>query len=162
MTTKRPVDFLIPDASKVFPIMQQAIALVEKGIKEGAVLVTLGRPSRSRIQNDKFHAIISDIHKQCFRGYRVEDLKAILVNQFAKEMEAAETPLAHPGSTTWDWINQEHVTVRPSTTQFSKSEAAAFIEFLYAAGCEYGVQWSPIVTQIYDEYRQVQKEGVSA
>ena len=135
-------------------MMTQAYYEAQNAILSGNLLVTLSRPSRSADQNAKFHALINDIQKQCFRGYEFEHLKAALVNQFEHEMRDAGTPLSKPGTTTWDWINQEKVTVRPSTKDFSKAEASAFIEFLYATGVEYNVSWSPIVTRIYDEMRQ--------
>lgn len=141
-------------AENLREIMTQAYHEAQKAIAGGSLLVTLTRPSRSADQNAKFHALISDIQKQCFRGYEFEHLKAALVNQFEKAMREAGTPLSHPATTTWDWVNQERVTVRPSTTQFNKAEASAFIEFLYATGVEYNVIWSPIVTRIYDEMRQ--------
>ena len=116
--------------------------MVVKGAQAGAVELVLRRPGKSRSQEEKYHAMIHDIHRQCFRGYSAEGVKAVLVNQFAREMEKAGTPLAHPGKKVWDWQTQEPVYVRPTTTKFRKAEAAQFIEFLYATGVELGVQWS--------------------
>ena len=144
----------IDDPNRFVDVMNEVWQAAEKGLKAGAVLVTLGRPTRSIEQNAKFHAIISDIHRQCFRGHSIEGLKAVLVAQFAREVEQQGTPLSHPGEQAWDWKNECPVYVRPSTTKFTRAEAAQFIEFLYATGSEYGVIWSPIVTRIYDEMRQ--------
>ncbi|MGB2336252.1 MAG: hypothetical protein ACPH5V_03000 [Alcanivorax sp.] len=129
-------------------------AMIPKGLAAGAVLVTLGRPTRSQIQNEKFHAMIGDIHKQCFRGYSDEGIKAALVNQFALEMEANGEPLTHPGEQVWDWVNQVAVYVRPSTTEFTKKECAAFIEFLYATGTDLGVTWNEKALAVYAEYKE--------
>jgi len=129
-------------------------AMVGRGLDAGPVLVTLGRPARSQIQNEKFHAMISDIHHQGFRAYSAEGMKAVLVNQFALEMAEQGTPLTHPGETVWDWKHQSPVYVRPTTTKFTKSECAAFIEWLYATGTELGVTWSEKALAVYAEYRE--------
>lgn len=115
---------------------------------------TLGRPSKSRDQEAKYHAMIEDIRQQCFRGYSREAFKAALVNQFALEMERQGEPLRHPGEQAWDWVNQVKVYVRPSTRDFRKKEAADFIEFLYSTGSEYDVQWSEKALAVYDEMRE--------
>lgn len=136
----------------------QAVSWVEgllrRGVTAGAALIAVRRPSKSRIQEEKYHAMIGDIHRQCFRGYSAKGVKAVLVNQFALEMDEAGTPLAHPGERVWDWKTQEPVYVRPSTSEFRQHEASEFIEFLYATGTELGVQWSERAQSIYDEYRE--------
>lgn len=131
--------------------------MVCKGIQAGAVEVVIRRPGRELSQNAKFHAMIGDIHFQAFRGYSADGVKAVLVNQFAIELEEAGTPLANPGEKVWDWKTKEPVYVRPTTTKFRKAEAAAFIEFLYAAGVELGVNWSEPALAVYEEYREAQE-----
>lgn len=131
--------------------------MVCKGIQAGAVEVVIRRPGKSRIQEEKYHAMIGDIHFQCFRGYSPEGVKAVLVNQFAIEMEEAGTPLANPGEKVWDWKSKEPVYVRPTTTKFRKAEAAAFIEFLYATGVDLGVNWSEPALAAYESYREVRE-----
>lgn len=135
--------------------------VVAKGIQGGPVELVLRRPGREKSQNAKFHAMIGDIHHQAFRGYSLEGVKAVLVNQFAIEMEEQGTPLANPGERVWDWKTKEPVYVRPTTTKFRKAEAAAFIEFLYATGVELGVQWSKPALKVYEEYRE-SKEAKAA
>lgn len=132
----------------------RADAAIAKGVEAGPVEVAIRRPGRELGQNAKFHAMIGDIHHQCFRGYSLDGVKAVLVNQFAIEMEEQGDPLANPGEKVWDWKSQEAVYVRPSTTKFRKAEAAAFIEFLYATGVELGVNWSEPALAVYDEYRE--------
>lgn len=130
--------------------------MVSRGLQDGPVVVTLGREQegRSGSSNAKFHAMITDIHRQCFRGYSFDGVKAVLVNQFALEMEEAGTPLSSPGEKVWDWKIKEPVYVRPTTTRFKKAEAAAFVEFLYSAGSEMQVQWSEPAMKAYQEYRE--------
>ncbi len=135
---------------------------IERAKSAGTKAAQSGRPfqialrylNRNEIQNAKFHAMIGDIHHQCFRGFSVEGVKAVLVNQFALEMEEQGTPLANPGEKVWDWKSQEAVYVRPSTTKFRKAEAAAFIEFLYAAGVDLGVSWSEQALKQYEDYKE--------
>ena len=131
-----------------------AQSMTEKALQSGPVQWVLTRPGKSRNQEAKYHAMIHDIRQQCFRGYSVDGVKAVLVNQFAIEMEQAGEPLANPGEKVWDWKSQEPVYVRPSTKKFRKAEAAAFIEFLHSVGAEYDVQWSEKALAVYDEMRE--------
>ncbi|MGQ7247575.1 hypothetical protein ACUN9Y_09570 [Halomonas sp. V046] len=135
-------------------VIQMATRMAGRGLDAGPVELVLRRPGRVLGQNGKFHAMITDIHRQAFRGYSFDGVKAVLVNQFAIEMDEAGTPLAHPGERVWDWKTKEPVYVRPTTTKFRKAEAAAFIEFLYATGTELDVQWSERAQSIYDDYRE--------
>lgn len=168
MADKPPLQIVIHDVDQFFPVMQRVIKLVEQGIKAGAVVVTLSRPNKSREQEKKYHAMIEDIRAQASAAdpegevrplarLKAEHVKAALVDAFAAEMERMGTPLKNPPRQTWNWLDRRFVSVRPSTREFSKVEAAAFIEWLYALGSDMGVVWSPIVTQIYNEYRENKK-----
>ncbi|SNY95543.1 recombination protein NinB [Halomonas sp. hl-4] len=134
--------------------MARANAAVAKGVQQGAVEIEVRYAARELSQNAKFHAMIADIHYQCFRGYSADGVKAVLVNQFALEMEEQGEPLAKPGEKVWDWKSKQAVYVRPSTTKFRKAEAAAFIEFLYATGVELGVNWSEPALAVYESYKE--------
>ncbi|PNQ53539.1 hypothetical protein C1141_20755, partial [Vibrio agarivorans] len=153
-TMSKPLCREITEPDQLRPAADWVVEMAGRGLRAGPVTVTLGRPSRSQIQNEKFHAMISDIHRQCFRVYSAEGMKAVLVNQFALEMAEQGTPLAHPGETVWDWKHQSPVYVRPTTTRFTKPECAAFIEWLYATGIELGVTWSEKALAVYAEYRE--------
>lgn len=134
--------------------LSRASAAISKGIEAGPIEVVLRRPGKSRLQEEKYHAMIGDIHRQCFRGYSFDGVKAVLVNQFAREMEEAGTPLSKPGEKVWDWDMQEAVYVRPSTTKFRKAEAAAFVEFLYSVGTGYEVRWSEPALKAYESFKE--------
>lgn len=135
--------------------IERVKAAATKGIQSGRPFqIALRYLSRNEIQNAKYHAMIGDIHHQCFRGFSVDGVKAVLVNQFAIEMEEQGTPLANPGEKVWDWKSHEAVYVRPSTTKFRKAEAAQFIEFLYAAGVDLGVSWSEKALKAYESYKE--------
>lgn len=130
--------------------------LLAEQFRKGRDLLELAvrEVSKTREQEKKYHALIRDIRLQCFRASSEDAVKAVLVNQFALEMEEQGNPLANPGEMTWDWKNQCSVYVRPSTKKFRKAEASQFMEFLYAEGSELGVHWSEKAQAVYAEYRE--------
>lgn len=143
----RPADYV--------SVIERVKNAATKGVQSGRPFqIAMRYMSRSEIQNAKFHAMISDIHRQGLRAYSFDGVKAVLVNQFALEMEEQGTPLANPGEKVWDWKSQEAVYVRPSTTGFYQHEAAQFIEFLYATGVDLGVSWSEKALKAYDSYKE--------
>ncbi len=144
----------IESAGQIPGFLSWAGQTIAKALAGGAVLITFGRESKSREQERKYHVMMEDIRRQCFRGYSREAFKAALVNQFALEKKRQDDPLRNPGEQAWDWVNQVRVYVRPSTKGFLKHEAADFIEFLYATGSEYSIQWSDQSLAIYDEMRE--------
>lgn len=148
----------IPDEARLRPIMLRVWELVKHGIQGGPVVITLSRESKNRLQEKKYHALINDIAKQItFYGnkrYAPEVWKAKLVEQFDHEMKQMGTPLRKPGRVIPSLDGMRTITVRPSTTGFLKHEAAAFIEYLYARGCDMGVEWSEPALAVYAEYRE--------
>lgn len=154
MTQRRQLIRKLERPEQIRPTLGWIQQNVAKALQAGTVQIILCRPSKSREQEAKYHAMIGDIRYQCFRGHSEEAIKAVLVNQFALEMAEQGEPLSHPGQTAWDWRNQAPVYVRPSTKKFRKHEAAAFIEFLYATGSELRVQWSEKALAVYDQHLQ--------
>lgn len=151
------MEIIIGDHQVFGDRMRSAIDLVNRGLKAGPVVVTLGRPKRSGAQNRHFHALIGEIAQQVEVGgrkYSAKVWKAQLVDQFDHDMAAAGTPLRKPGRTVPSLDGRRAVTVRPSTTELRKAEAAQFIEFLYQQGVEMGVQFTPPVIEIYEQYRE--------
>lgn len=147
--------FKVTQPSDYVSVIERVKNAATKGIQSGRPFqIAMRYMSRTEIQNAKFHAMISDIRSQCFRANTFDGVKAVLVNQFALEMEEQGTPLDNPGEKVWDWKSQEAVYVRPSTTDFQKHEAAQFIEFLYATGVEFGVRWSEKALKAYDSYKE--------
>ncbi len=151
----------IHDAGMIDKVMNQARELVTRGIVAGAVLVTLGRPKKSREQENKFNAMIDDIAKsvemphvgksgRVFNDQKVKysfDVwKAKLVDAFELELKEQGIALRKPSQTVSSLDGQRFITIRPSSTEFTKPHGAMFIEFLYAIGSELGAVWS-------DEYR---------
>lgn len=57
-------------------------------------------PKKKRAQEEKYHCMIADIAKQIEhigRKWDADDMKRLLVDDFAEEMRLAGTPLHHDG-----------------------------------------------------------------
>ena len=108
-------------------------------------VVRISEPVKKREQEEKYHAMIGDIAKQCtFMGQRwdSEDWKRFLVDAFAKVMRDAGTPLHHDGRVVPSLDGQRVVQLGIQTRNFYVKEAAEFIEYLYAYGADNNVQWT--------------------
>ena len=102
--------------------------------------------------------MIGDIADQVIfpgnKRYRRDIWKALLVEQFAFDKAEMGEPLVHSGETIVSLDGKRIITVRPSTRQFKVSEAAEFIEYLYAKGSEYAVKWSERALAVYSNYKE--------
>ena len=127
-----------------------------KALTKGPVVITLGRESKSRAQEAKYHALINDI-RTLAPDSSFDAWKCLLVKWFDEEMKAAGTPLSKPGERILDAINQEFVYLRPSTIEFKVGEGSQFIEYLLCYGSENSVQWSKKSTDIYNQYKEAQQ-----
>ena len=127
-----------------------------KALTQGPVIITLGRESKSKAQEAKYHCLITDIlplaPNRSFAAW-----KCLLVKWFDEEMFEAGTPLSKPGERILDARNQEFVYLRPSTVDFRVGEAANFIEYLLCYGAENAVSWSNKSTDIYNDYKEAQQ-----
>jgi hypothetical protein len=151
------VEIIIGGQDSLRERMMTVWDLVCRGIKAGPVVVTLGRPKRRGDQNRHFHALIGEIAQQVTPGglkFSADVFKALLIDQFEQEMEAAGTPISKPGRTVPSLDGRRAVTVRPSTTCLKEREAADFIEFLYSWGVEHDVTFTPPTIEIYQQYRE--------
>lgn len=148
--------FIVHDKDSLKPVMLNVWNKVKGSLAAGPVVVTLSRESKSRDQEAKYHAMISDFSNVEVedRMYEPEIWKALLVDAYAEELKGMNEPLTHPGNVAISLDGRRAVTVRPTTTKFLKKEASGFIEFLYATGTEYGVVWSEKAKAIYREYRE--------
>lgn len=168
----------IRDIGSARALMLRACYFVRDMLAGGPVVVTLTRPSKTREMEKKYHAMIGDIASQVTfdyaadqesgsvvrlfgrkrrKAYSAEVWKALLVDMFAQEKDVMGEPLRHPGETITSLDGKREVTIRPTTTKFLKHEGSEFIEFLYAQGCEMGVNWSEPALAIYAEYREAQQ-----
>lgn len=108
-------------------------------------MVQISEPTKKREQEEKYHAMIGDIAKQCeFMGGKLhtEDWKRLLVDMFAKVMRDLGTPLHHDGRVIPSLDYERVVQLGIQTRDFKVREAADFIEYLYAFGADKGVRWS--------------------
>lgn len=112
---------------------------------DNGYVVKISEPAKKRAQEEKYHAMIGDIAKCCtFMGQRwdEDDWKRLLVDAFAKAMRDAGTPLHHDGRVVPSLDMERVVQLGIQTRDFWVSEAANFIEYLFAYGAEKGVEWS--------------------
>ncbi len=135
--------------------------MARNGIAAFAKTVPLGwwcvlsEPTKKRIQEEKSHPMIGDIAKHCTfmdRKHDADDWKRLLVEAFAKAMREAGTPVHHDGRVLPSLDFQRVVQLGIQTSEFYVSEAAEFIEFLYAWGADRGVAWTE--PKVRDRERQ--------
>ncbi|MCA9857985.1 MAG: recombination protein NinB [Dehalococcoidia bacterium] len=108
-------------------------------------VVEIKEPTRSVEQNAHFHAMFSDIAKQCeFMGQKwpAEDWKRLLADAFVRAMRELGTPLKQDGRIVPALNGDGFVQLGIQTRRLSKEEARNFVEFLKAWGAEQGVKWS--------------------
>lgn len=140
MTADRRVFVLAHDEAR-----RRAVACVAEAPAMYRVVVS--PPSKSRDQEERYHAMIGDIAKQCEhigRKWDAESWKRLLIDEFADEMRSAGTPLHHDGAGTVvpSLDGKRIVQLGIQSRLFWKAEATAFIEFLLAYGAGQGVRWS--------------------
>lgn len=108
-------------------------------------MVVVSEPAKKRVQEEKYHAMIGDIARQVEhigRKWDADDMKRLLIDEFADEMRAAGTPLHNDGRVVPSFDGRRIVQLGVQSRDFYVKEAAAFIEFLYAFGAARDVQWS--------------------
>lgn len=106
---------------------------------------TFQEPTKKRVQEEKYHAMIGDIARQVEhigRKWDADDMKRLLIDDFADEMRLAGTPLHHDGRVVPSFDGRRIVQLGIQSRDFYVTEAAQFIEFLYAFGAARGVEWS--------------------
>jgi hypothetical protein len=108
-------------------------------------MMTLQPETKRRVQEEKYHAMIGDIARQIEhlgRRWDADDMKRLLVDDFAEVMREAGTPLHHDSRVTPSLDGRRIVQLGIQTREFWVPEAAAFIEYLYALGADRGVEWT--------------------
>ena len=108
-------------------------------------VMTIRPAVKKRVQENKYHAMIDDIADQTqYAGKRWDrdDMKRIMVDEFAEAMRLAGTPLHHDGRLIPSENGRRVIQLGIDTSSFWVKEASEFIEFLYAWGSERDVIWS--------------------
>lgn len=93
--------------------------------------------SKSREQEEKYHAIIGDIAKQAKHmgsKWDAEDWKRLLVDQFARDRMMYGAPILP------NLDNTGIVQLGVQTRHFTKEQASEFVEFLLAWCAENGIE----------------------
>lgn len=107
--------------------------------------VTFQEPKKKRIQEEKYHAQIGDIARQTTyagKKWDAEDMKRILVDEFADEMRSSGNPIDHDGRLIPSEDGRRVIQLGLQTRDFSVKTASQFVEFLYAYGAMRGVVWT--------------------
>jgi hypothetical protein len=102
-------------------------------------------PTKRRIQEERYHAMIGDIAKQMEhigRKWDADDMKRLLIDEFADQMRASGTPLHHDGRVVPSLDGRRIVQLGIQSRDFYVKEASQFIEFLFALGAERGIRWT--------------------
>ena len=107
-------------------------------------------PVKSRLQEEKYHAMIGDIAKQfvhCGKKWSSDDMKRLLIDQFKRD--TIKDPCIAPL-----WASMGFVEMAPAldgsgvvmmgaqSRKFPLKLAIIFIEWLYAFGSELEIKWS--------------------
>jgi hypothetical protein len=137
-------------------VARKAICRHVLAAPEGYV-VKISEPKKKRAQEEKYHAMIGDIAKHCtFMGKArdEETWKRLLIDAYvrvARENAKAEgkpDPFAGQGEVVPSLDGTGIVQLGVQSRRFKVSQAANFIEYLFAYGAEHGVEWSePTATE---------------
>ena len=141
--------------------MKKTFILVHTQARAGAIqavkdapegfAVTVSEPTKKRIQEEKYHAMVGDIAKNCMLGGRklsAEVWKRLLVesvvNILREEAKAQNKPDPFPrgGALLPSLDGLRIVQVEVLTRNFTVAQSSLFIEYLYSYGAENGVIWS--------------------
>jgi hypothetical protein len=125
------------------PARSRAKAAIDAA--QDGCIVSIRPAGKTRDQEEKYHPMIADIAKQSdYAGKRwdKDDMKRILIDEFADAMRELGTPLHHDGRLIPSENGRRVIQLGVQSRDFWKLEASEFIEFLYAWGADRGVVWS--------------------
>jgi hypothetical protein len=137
--------------------MTKVWEMANKGLRSGEpVVVTLGRDKGSRLQEKCYHAQIGDFAKQVEPLGKKHDVKAwkeLLVWEFTREKMIMGEPLKNGNAWIPSLCGTAMLPSRPATSGFDKDIRSDFIEFLFAKGSEYGVEFTDKTLAEYETYK---------
>ena len=138
--------------------MTKVWEMANKGLRSGeAVIVTLGRDKGSRLQEKCYHAQMGDFAKQVEplgKKHSVQAWKELLVFDFARERLAMDLPLKEGNAWIPSLCGTAMIPSRPPTSGFNKDVRSEFIEYLFAKGSEYGVEFTDKTLAEYETYKE--------
>lgn len=140
------VHYRIDDLVNIGHCLDWCQSMIERGIKAGAVVITMGRDSRSIEQNSKMWPMLTDISKQVEwfdQKLQPEEWKDLATGSFrgCKILPSMEN-------------DGRFITVGLSTSRMGKKDFSDFITYLYAFGAEKDVKWSDKSKETIAEYRK--------
>ena len=112
----------------------KVLAALDSGRK---LTIEVKDASKSREQEEKYHAIIGDIAKQAQHigsKWDAEDWKRLLVDQFARDRMMYGAPILP------NLDNTGIVQLGVQTRHFTKEQASEFVEFLLAWCADNGIE----------------------
>lgn len=113
--------------------------------------VTIDAPKKRRVQEERYHAMMGDIAKQCTyhgRKLALKQWKRLLVEAMVHilreeaKAQGKRDPFPDSGQLLPSIDGLRFVQVDVLTRDFTIPQASAFIEYLFAFGAERGVEWS--------------------
>ena len=119
-----------------------------KGLQAGAVVITLGRETRSTDQNSKLWPMLTDISKQVeWYGMKhsPEVWKDLITGTFRKCLILPNLD------------GTGFVMCGLSTRKMAKADFCDMIEYIYFFGAEKNVKWSEKSLEVYESYREAKQ-----
>jgi len=126
--------------------------MLNKGLRGGPAVITIGREKRSLDANAKLWPMLEDVARQCLlviNGEKVkaskEDWKVIFTSSLCSQTRVAMG------------IDGGVVFLGESTSKMSKQKFSDLIEVIYEYGANNDVQWSEKAAAAYEEYKEAQR-----
>ena len=124
-------------AENATPVMNSLWPKVKEALSAGKQLtLEIRTASKSRVQEEKYHAMIGEIAKQAQHlgsKWDAESWKRLLVDQFCRD-NGIKTGAVIPNLSGDGIVQLGH-----QTRKFTKEQASEFVEWLHAWGAEHGV-----------------------
>ena len=128
--------FQLTDESQAKALMTGLWPKVLKALQTKQLTLEIKDATKSRDQEEKYHAMIGEIAKQAQHlgaKWDAEDWKRMLVWQFCKDQKLNE------GKIVPSLDGTGIVQLGQQTRKFTKEQASEFVEWLHAWGAEHGV-----------------------
>ena len=130
--------FQLNDESQATTLMTGLWPKVLKALQTKQLTLEIKDATKSRDQEEKYHAMIGEVAKQAQHlgaKWDAESWKRLLVDQFCKD-NGLKTGAVIP-NLSGDGIVQ----LGMQTRNFTKEQASEFVEWLFAWGAEHGVTY---------------------
>jgi hypothetical protein len=135
------VKFELTSESQAKALMTGLWPKVLKALQTKQLTLEIKDASKSRVQEEKYHAMIGEVAKQASHmgsKWDAESWKRLLVDQFCKD-SGIKTGVVIP-NLSGDGIVQ----LGMQTRKFTKEQASEFVEWLHAWGAQHGITYSEV------------------